>query len=156
MQALSDMQRSLTYQNALTGFVYLLLFIVYEGVTSIYLLLPPLLGVLFFHFLRSMKLQRPGYLLLVIVMLLVYETEKGYLLFSTLVYFAFLHRFVIPKLEQSIHCTWCLNLIYVILAYIGFWLFAVLLHQMLWQPLPSIDWHIIYYIIIEFFLVSIL
>lgn len=150
------MQRSLSYQNALAGVAYLLLFLVYEGVTSIYLLLPPLLGLLFFHFMRSIEHQSLGYLFLVIVMLLIYETEKGYLLFSTLVYFAFLYRFVVPKLEQTVHCAWCLKLIYTVLAYAGFWLFAVLLHQMLWLPLPSIDWHIVYYIVIEFFLVSLL
>jgi hypothetical protein len=150
------MQRSITYQNALAGFAYLLLFLVYEGLTSIYLLLPPLLGVLFFHFMRSMERQSLGYLALVIVMLLIFETDKGYLLFSTLVYFAFLYRFVIPKLEQAIHCRWCLKLFYVVLAYLGFWLFTLLLHQIFWLPLPSIDWHIIYYIAVEFFLVSFL
>jgi hypothetical protein len=150
------MQRSITYQNALAGSAFLLLFIVYESVTSIYLLLPPLLGVLFFQFMRSMERQRLGYLFLIIVMLLIYETDKGYLPFSTLVYFTFLYHFVIPKLEQIIQCRWCLKLFYVVLAYLGFWIFTLLLHQMFWLPLPSIDWHIIYYIVIEFVLVSFL
>ncbi len=150
------MQRNLTYQTALLGFSYFIAYLIYLSMSSIYLLLPPLLGVLFWHYQRSLKQHNFGYLLLVTSMLLTFEVEKGFLLFSGVIYFALFHHFIVPRLKQYINCTGCLNLIYIAMIYLGYLLFIVLVHQIFWLPLPSIDWYIVYYIVIEFLIVSIL
>lgn len=128
-------------------------FSLYQSLSSVYLLLPPLLGVLFFYFIAALKKEDISALLLVIVLLFVFEAEKDFLLFSTLVYFTFVYRFVIPRLYVMISCELCLKAILLLLAYLGFLLFSYILNQVLWVEPPSFDWHIFYYIIIEFFLV---
>jgi len=129
---------------------------VYEALSSIYLLLPPLLGVLFFLFIRSLKKDRLEQLLLISVMLIIFEAEKGYLFASTLFYFTFLYHLVLPKLSHYVHCETCMKFIYILLAYIGYWLFAYIIHQMFWIEMPEMDWYVISYILIEFIIVSLL
>ena len=44
------MQRSITHKKSIAPFVYIVLFAIYESLSSIYLFLPPLFGVLFVLF----------------------------------------------------------------------------------------------------------
>jgi len=147
------MQRSLAYKKILTGFLLVIGFVIYQTLSSIYLLLPPMLGVLFFHFIYALEKEDLSKLLLVLLLLLVFEAEKDFLLFSSLVYFTFIYRFVIPHLRIMISCTVCLKIIFIILAYLGYIFFSYVLSQVLWVETPSIDWHVFYYMFIEFFLV---
>ncbi len=132
------------------------IYLIYESLSNIYLFLPPLFGVLFFYFIRSLDKQDISLLLLIVALLLVYETDKGYLLLSSLVYFSFVYKFILPKIEQLIECRRCKHFIYIILAYIGFWLFSMLLQQMLWLEMATLDWYVLWYIFIEFLLVGLL
>ncbi len=150
------MQRSITYPFYLKAITLFLLYLLYESLSTIYLFLPPLFGVLFFYFIRSLDKQDISLLFLVVALLLIYEADKGYLFLSSLVYFSFLYKFILPKLEQVIECRRCLHLIYIILAYIGYWLFSLLLQQVFWLELATIDWYIVWYILFEFLLVGLL
>lgn len=147
------MQRSFTYQKILTGFLLVVCFGLYQSLSSIYLLFPPMLGVLFFYFVDALEKEDLPKLLLVLVLLLVFEAEKDFLLFSSLVYFTFIYRFVMPSLRIMISCQVCLKILMLVIAYIGYVLFSYVLAQVLWVEVPSIDWHIFYYMFIEFFLV---
>ncbi len=150
------MQRSITYPFFIKAVALFLLYLLYESLSTIYLFLPPLFGLLFFYFIRSLDKQDISLLLLVVAMLLVYETDKGYLFLSSLVYFSFVYKFILPKIRQLIECRRCLYFIYIVLAYVGFWLFSLLLQQMFWLELASIDSYIIWYILFEFLLVGLL
>ncbi len=147
------MQRSFTYKKILTGLGLIIGFVLYQSLSSIYLLLPPMLGVLFFYFIYALEKEDLGKLLLVILLLLVFEAEKDFLLFSSLVYFTFIYRFVIPRLSIMISCKVCLKVIYLFIAYLGYIFYSYILSQVLWVESPSFDWHIFYYMFIEFFLV---
>ena len=147
------MQRSFTYKKILTGFLLVFIFMIYQSLSSIYLLLPPMLGVLFFYFIRALEKEDLPKLILIILLLLVFEADKDFLLFSTLVYFTFIYRFVIPRLKIMISCDICLKVLLLLLAYLGFVFFSYVLAQVLWVETPSLHWHIFYYILIEFFLV---
>ncbi len=153
MQTLSFMQRSLTYQKVLKSLGIIIAFVLYQSLSSIYLLLPPLLGVLFFYFINALKKEDLGEVLLIVVLLFIFEAEKDFLLFSTLVYFTFVYRFITPKLYVMINNRFYLKGILLLLAYIGFLVFSYILNQVLWVEPPSFDWHIFYYIIVEFFMV---
>ena len=132
------------------------LYLFYESLSTIYLFLPPLLGVLFFYFIRALDRQDISMLILVTAMLLLYEADKGYLIFSSLVYFAFVYKFMLSKIQQMIKCKPCLRFLYIIFAYIGFWLFTLLLHQVFWMEAPELGWYVLWYIIFEFFIVGLL
>ncbi len=150
------MQRSISDQKSLTPFVYVLIFVLYESLCSIYLFLPPLFGVLFFLFAASLKREDAIAIFLVSFCLIIFESQMGYILFSTIIYLSIIYKFVLPKLVQSFSCNSCIKISYVLLAYIGYFLFATIISNIFLLPTPSIDYYIIYYIIIEFFIVSIL
>ncbi len=150
------MQRSITHQKPLTLFAYIFFFVIYESLSSIYLFLPPLLAVLFVLFAKALKSGNTVSVLLVSFCLVVFEAENGYLLFSTIIYFAIVYKFIMPQLNKNFSCNSCINISYVLLAYLGYYLFCILLSNIFMLPMPSINYYIIYYIIIEFFIVSIL
>ena len=150
------MQRSIAHKKSLTPFLYVALFVIYESLSSIYLFLPPLLGVLFLLFIRSMDNDDSIAIFLVVFCIMVFESEKGYLLFSIAIYFALVYKFVLPKLHQNFSCPPCIKISVVLLAYIGFYFFGSMISNVFLTPMPSINYYVIYYIIIEFLIVSIL
>lgn len=150
------MQRSITYKKPLEQIVYLLLFVLYESLSSIYLFLPPLFAVLFIFFAKAVEEKDIVTLLLVSFCLLVFEANKGYLIFSSIIYFALVYKFVVPWLMQNFNSPKHIQSSYAIIVYLGFYFFNVLLSNIFLIPMPSIDYYIVYYIVIEFFLVSLL
>ena len=150
------MQRSITNQKSLTPFLYVLLFIIYEGLSSIYLFLPPMFAVLFLLFTRAIKREDTVAIFLVSFCLLVFEADKGYLLFSSLIYLTLVYKFIIPKIITNFSCVSCVKISYVLFAYIGFFIFSLLIAKIFLLPIPSINYYIIYYIVIEFLIVSVL
>jgi len=150
------MQRSLSYPFFVSALFYLGLFFVYESLSTIYLFMPPLLGVLLFYFLQAIKKEDLSLLFLIMLMLLIFEANYGYLFFSTMVYFAFVYKFVTPRLEQYMQCRLCILAFNTLLAYVGFYAFSLLLSQVLWMGAPAINGYLLWYIIAEFFMVILL
>ena len=150
------MQRSLSHKKSLTPFIYVALFVIYESLSSIYLFLPPLAAVLFVLFVRAIKKEDSLAILLVSFCLIVYEADKGYMLFSSIIYFTLIYKFVLPKIIQNFCCNSCEKISYVLLAYLGFYVLTSIVANIFLLPMPSINYYIIYYIVIEFLIVSVL
>lgn len=150
------MQRSISHQKPLIPFIYIILFIIYGSLSSIYLFLPPLLAVLFVLFSKAMNKNDFLLLILVSFCLLLFEANKGYVVFSTIIYFALVYKFVMPKIIQNFSCNSCIKISYVLLAYLGYYIYLVLISNIFLLPPPELNFYIFYYIVIEFFLVSLL
>jgi len=150
------MQRSITNQGVVKSLSYVVFYILYSSLSSIYPFLPPLLGVLFVLFIRAFKRKNILSLVLVSFSLLVFEANYGELFFSSIFYFYIATKFLLPKIEQSFNCYSCIRIMYVTLAYIGYYLFLMLLSKIFLFPVEHINYYIIYYIVIEFFLVSLI
>ena len=151
------MQRSRTYQKSLaTPFVYTAVFVFYISLSSIYLFLPPMFGVLFLLFSRAVDEMDSVLISLVVFCLLLFEAEKGYVLFTSIIYFIVLYKFVIPKIQQSLSCVSCVKFLSVVIVYVGFYFFTLLLSSIFMLPIPNITYYIVYYIVVEYFITSIL
>lgn len=155
MQALSGMQRNITNKKYLNIFVYLILFLIYESLSSIYLFLPPLFAVLFVVFINAIKDEDTIVLLAASMALVLLEAQKDYILFSSIVYFTFIYRFVVLKLDKYIQCENCIKFLLVLIAYIGYYLFALVLSQIFLLNQPDLSLYVIYYIIVEFIIILI-
>ncbi len=129
-------------------------FVVYISLSSIYLLLPPLLAVLFFAFYRVLARHDLIGLIAVVAMLLVFEAEKGFWFASTVLFFAFVIRYLIPKIEQVVQCRICMAAIFTAIAYPGYWLVMWMTNQVLLLGAPAVDWHMWLYVIIEFLILA--
>jgi hypothetical protein len=150
------MQRSITNKKSLAPLVYIVLFAIYESLSSIYLFLPPLLGVLFVLFVQALEKEDAISVMVIAFCLVLFEADKGYTLFTSIIYFIIVYKFIMPRLIQSTSCYSCIKISYVILAYLGFFVFNYLLSKIFLSPMPTMNYYIIYYIIIEFLIVSIL
>ncbi len=150
------MQRSISNQKPLNLLLYMALYALYSSLSSIYLFLPPLLSILFVLFSQALKRKDTLYLVAVSAMLMIFEANFGYVIFSTIIYFFIIYYFIMPKITQNFSCRVCIQISYVLLAYVGYYLFLLLLARIFLQHAPEINYYIIYYIVIEFFLVLIL
>lgn len=150
------MQRSISNKNTVITFLYVAIFFVYTALSGIYLFLPPFLAVLFILFSKALKQEDIVYLFLVVFCLIVFEAENGYVLFSTIIYFSLIYKYVMPRIIKNSSCNLCIKLLSVILIYIGFFFFTLLLSNIFLLPAPSINYYVLYYILIEFFIVSLL
>ena len=150
------MQRSITYKSTVSDLVWVAVFGIYIALSSIYLFLPPMLAVLGYLYYRALQRQDLFSLMVASIMLLMFEAEKGYWFGSTLVFFTLVSYFIIPKLEQTMQCTVCIKGIFVLLSYIVFSLFLGVVNGILLLPLPALDWHVLFYMAIEFALIAIM
>ena len=150
------MQRSISYKNPLDPFLYFILFIGYESLCSIYLFLPPLFALLFVLFIDALDNKKSVNFIFVLLALVVYEASMGFSLFISIIYFSILYKFVVPKLKKSINQPYLLKIVYVLLAYLGFFVFLELLSTIFLLQPPEISYYVIYYMFIEFFIVSLI
>ncbi len=150
------MQRSISHQKPIIPFLYIILFVLYDSLGSIYPFLPPLLAVLYVLFSRALDNNDTVSIFLIVLCLVVFEANYGYILLSSVVYFYIVYKFIMPKIIQNSSCAICIRAVTVILIYLGFFLFLTLLSNIFLLPQPSINYYIVYYIVIEFFLVSLL
>lgn len=150
------MQRSISHYKPLTPLIAIVLFVLYDSLGSIYLFLPPLFGVLFVLFSKSLERKDLVYTSLIAFCLLLFEVNYGYIFFSSILYFYIAYKFFIPKIVQNFSCNSCVRISFVLLAYVGYYLFLLLLASIFLLDKPELNYYIIYYIVIEFFLVSLL
>lgn len=151
------MQRSIINKKSINNsFIYILLFVIYESLSSIYLILPPLFGVLFVLLIDALDKKDTIGVLLVTFCLVVFEAENGYILFSSIIFLTIAYKFILPKIAQSFNCYSCVKFSYIFIAYIGFLMFNTLFSSIFLIDLPQANYYIIYYIVIEFLIVSLL
>jgi len=150
------MQRSISYNQSLVPFIYVVLFGVYSSLSSIYPLLPPLFALMLMLFSRALDRKSSILILLVSLCLVMFEANFGYMLFSSVIYFYIAIKLIMPKIEQNFSCASCIKIAYVLLAYLGYFLFLSLLSSIFLFESPGLSYYIIYYILIEFFIVSLL
>ena len=67
-----------------------------------------------------------------------------------------IYKFILPKIVQNFSCNICVKVSYLLLSYIGYFLFLTLISSIFLLPAPELNYYIVYYIVIEFFLVSLL
>jgi hypothetical protein len=119
-------------------------------------MMPPLLAVLFFYFVKLLDKNDIVAFLYILAYLLVYEANYGYLTLSLLLYFLLLYYLLVPALQKNFKCKVCIYLLYVAFVYLGFWLYTIILHMIFWIPLPVFDTNVFFYILIEFLILALL
>ncbi len=149
------MQRSITYKNSLSDLLWIAVFGIYIALSSIYLVLPPMLAVLGFFYYRALRRYDLFSLIVASVMLLMFEAEKGYWFGSSIVYFTLISQYVMPKIEQTVQSDMGIKGIFVLLSYFGFSFYSGMVSSVFILPLPSMDWHVLIYMAIEFALIAI-
>ncbi len=136
--------------------------ILYQFGTSLYPFFSPLLGLFFCYAIilkeheeKTLKvdsLQR--YFILSYVVLI--ELNKGFYLFSTLIFFLFFHSMVVDWIRHVLKCGVCILAIFVASGYIGVYLTNNLLAYIMNKPFYSFSWEYILYIVTDLIIAIIL
>lgn len=150
------MQRNRAYQNPLILTLFALAFVVYEALGMRELFLPPLFGLLFYFYVRALDTSDALLFFLTLFMLLIAEVSKGFWTFSSVIFYTLSYFLLLPWIRTAVLCKACLNGIIVTYAYLGYWLFLVLMSNMFALPAPHLDWRGLFYIAIEFVIVGLL
>ncbi len=150
------MQRSIINQKPLVATLYIVFYLVYESLSSIYLFLPPLFALLFVLYSQALEKKDFLFLSILIFCLIIYEVNYGYLLFSSIIYFTLVNIFILPKVKKNFNCNFCIKIFSVFIAYFGYYLFLLLIANVFLLETLSFNYYIIYYIVIELFIVGLL
>ncbi len=157
MQAFSYLRRS---RFNLQPLLILLLFaaaIIYETVGSVYLFLTPLLGVGFFFWRRHYEEKRYYFpIALFFLYTLYFEIDRDLILFSFILTSIFYHYWLAGWIEHTINSILVIDLINVVWAYGGYYLFNLFLAFIFNLPLPAFDQHYLLYAITDFVIVVLL
>jgi hypothetical protein len=121
----------------------------YDSISVIYSFLPPLFGLVSLYIYKSLDEDDKYFLFAMTLYLLIFEANRNFLLFSTILFFAINYYYIIPKLSNITTCKKCLYPIYISLSYIGYFLFTLVLSFMLNVHYINFDYIVVYYILIE-------
>lgn len=150
------MQRSIINKNYLVSSIYVILFMIYSALSGIYQFLPHFLAVMFVLFSVAIKKNDTLGIVLISLCLLIFEAENGYVLFSAIIYFLIIYRYIMPNITKNISCVSCTRGLMVLFIYIGFFVFHYILSNIFLLPPPGLNYYVVYYMIIDFFIVSII
>lgn len=157
MQALSGMRRNITDSELISRAATLVAIFCYEAISTIYLYMPPLLGIMFLLFIESNEKNNIILRVTVLVYLILFESDRGFLMLSAVTFFILSYAVVVDVVKKYISCQKCLHMIFIFYAYFGYWLFLLLLSFVFDTTIhPEISYIILYYAIIETILAVIL
>lgn len=144
------MQRSISYKNHIKNIALLALFFLYESLSGIYQFLPPLFAVLLILFILNIKNRNVVNFLYVCIALLIFEAQKGYIAFSSIIYAFILYKVIIVNISNMTNCQSCIKLLVVALSYPGYFLFLTILSNIFILPMPQINFYALYYMLVEY------
>ncbi len=154
MQTLSYLRRSRFNLQPLIALLLFCAALVYESEGTRYLYLTPLLGVGFFFWRRHYTRKSSYfYIFLFFLYTIYFEIDREMILFSFLLLAMIYHYFFAQKLETVINCRFCIDIVYILYAYLGYYLLNLFLAFLFNLELLHFSPLYIVYIVTDLFLV---
>ncbi len=151
------MRRNSIDQNYLRFTLICLGLVIIQIMSSLYTILPLFVGLFFsYAIINFSKEEDRMYLYLSFVYLTVYDLNKGFYLFSSLLFFMIFYYFFVDKIRNFFSCNSCIIAIYVVAAYLGHFLLNVFIAYILNQDIPYFSLGYLYYIFLDVVLATIL
>lgn len=148
------MQRSIFNYRPLVSILLVVGLFFYESITSLFTYITPLSGLIFVYLINNIEKKDKSLINIILFIYLSYfELDRGFFLFSSVILFFTYYNLFHKELSRSIICHNCLQIIYIFIYYIGFYilnLFAALIFNL---DLPKFDITYIIYIITDTILV---
>jgi hypothetical protein len=131
--------------------------LVYETLTTVIPWLSPLLGV-GFYFWRKHYRDKNYYfpIFLFFLYTLYFEIDHDMPLFSFLMLALFYHYFLAKYVESSLYCDICKGPIYILYAYLGYYLFTLFSAFLFNMPMPPFSYDYLIYIVTDFLIAVLL
>ncbi len=118
--------------------------------TSLYTFLPLFIGVFFAYIVVSFEDEKSRfYIYLSFIYLSIYDLNKGFYLFSSLLLFIIFYNLFVEKIRNFFSCNNCILAVYVTVAYIGHFLLNSFIAYILNQDRVVFSKDYFYYILID-------
>lgn len=129
----------------------------YQVITSLYTFLPVFAGLFFCYILIALNDEKQRvYVILAIIYLIIYDLNKGFYIFSYLLFLFIFYNLFVAKVRDSLICNSCILVIFVVSGYIGHYLTNAFVAYILNEDLPIFSNYYLYYILIDSILAVIL
>ena len=144
------MRRSSIDQNYLRLTLVCLLLALYQVLSSLYTFLPLFVGLFFSYIVINFENEKSRlYIYLSFAYLTIYDLNKGFYLFSSLLFLMIFYHLFVDKIRNFFTCSNCIISIYVAVAYLGHSLLNSFLAYILNQDMPSFSQGYFYYIALD-------
>ncbi len=152
------MRRNSTNQNHLRLTLICLFLVFYQVLSSLYTFLPLFVGVFFAYIVINFKDKKHRlYVYLSFIYLSIYDLDKGFYLFSSILFFMIFYYLFVNKIRNILTCRSCIIIIYVASAYLGHFLLNSFIAYILQQDAPTFLLQAyLYYILIDVILAIII
>lgn len=155
MQTLSSMRRSGVNQKHVVSIWWVLFLAIYQIFTSLYIVLSPLIGYFFCYLVllsneedRTHE-EQTATKYLIFLYLVFTDLNKGFYLFSSLIFFFLFKHLLAEWLQTSFKCKKCILFAFVAFGYIGTYAINNLMAYMLQKDFFLFSWEYGLYIIID-------
>lgn len=128
MQKVSNMRRDSSYQNFVDISISLGFLLIYDAISSMQLILPPLFGVLFLSFVKLFEGERYYSLFAFVLTLGIMESSKGFMPGTLFVVYCLVYIFVFNRVEKMFRFINLFELIYIPIIYALLLLFNSFIH----------------------------
>lgn len=121
------------------------------------LTLTPLLGVGFYYIIHHIHDQKRYQNFILIFLYAIYvEINRDLIPLSFLFFTLIFYKLLFRSFKKYIHCQICLVVSYIMIGYLGYFLFNLFLAYVLNIPLPLFSWYYLYYILSDIVIVLVL
>lgn len=153
MQTFSNMRRNSTHKQTLIAFVLFVGLYIYESIASMWIWLPPFIGIAFILFLRFDKEDNFYGFLAVLWGIAFIEAENNVPLGMVFGLFLFLSWLIVSRIQIILSTLRTARIVYIILAYVSFYIMLSLFDAFMGSAIAPSIWIVFYYISIEILIV---
>lgn len=149
MQEFSSMSRNSSFKNIIVNLIVLVVFICYLSLSSIYVIFPPLLGILFAKYIKDCKEANFFGMFIVLLLCICFELEKSDMIGFLYLLFLFL-SYIVSKIALILQETSRMfRLIYIFLPYIFYFFILQSLTIIKHQPPIPFSALVLWYLLCE-------
>jgi hypothetical protein len=145
------MRRNSIDKNYLAIVFISLALVLYQVITSLYTFLPVFAGLFFCYILIALNDEKQRvYVILAIIYLIIYDVNKGFYIFSYILFLFIFYNLFVAKVRDSLTCNSCILVIFIVSGYIGHYLTNSFVAYILNEDLPVFsNFYYLYYILID-------
>lgn len=152
MQTLSYMRRSSSDKKYIKTFLFAVFIVFIQILSSVYTIIPPLFGLFFCYIVINIdNEEKIFFVALSFLYLIFFDLNKGFYLFSSVVFFIVFYYFIEDKIQNFTNCGNCILTGYIATAYLGHFATNNLISYVLNLPFYHLGYEYIYYILFDCF-----
>lgn len=131
--------------------------LLYQILSSLYIFMPLFVGVFFTYIVINFEDEKSKiYVYLAFAYLTIYDLNKGFYLFSSIVSFIFFYYIFVEKIRNFYSCRSCIVATYVVAAYLGHFALNMFIAYILNADGPTFSQWYFYYILLDILIAIVL